>query len=72
VKCFNEYCKILETEIDGWIYKPKCLALLKNKEDMIKSLKKAIEIKKECKVELINDSDFKEYLNDSDFLELLK
>ena len=73
-KCFYYLDKAINNNPDNpyFYFNRACTyALMGKKDEMIKDLKKAIEIDLKFQVMAVNDEDFKSFRNDPDFIELI-
>ncbi|MCX6152768.1 MAG: tetratricopeptide repeat protein [Candidatus Kapabacteria bacterium] len=78
-ECFEEALKVFNKDIDVkpdnssvWYDKSCIQSLMKNKKEMLISLKKAIELGTNWKEKAKTDDDFKDYWQDSDFKKLVE
>ena len=72
IKCYDEVIRIKPDLHTVWWVKACTYALMKNKKDMLETLKKAIKLNRIHKENATTNVDFKPYWNDLDFINLVK
>ena len=70
IKSYKKSTKLMPDFQLSWYCKAAIYSLMKDKKNMISTLKKAIELFNKSKEKVKSDEDFKEYWNDPDFKKL--